>query len=440
MSNNKRKISPKTVTFLAILVLTATISYNAGLKKSSALRESTNEPPVQAPPTHPIPDKLTKEEPIGVAQETVGLTEDIETFDLRTALIPLDKLRGSDRLNYLNDLFTYLANNHSPDEALRIASSLERENDYALRVLITEWHLKKRNLPLSQENAFRRRMMSLTGGDFGIEVQLSEQISRLSLDESVKSAWIHNFSDHISRSQIQGILDAKEIASNPEKLLENKDDWTDWEQQNYRNSVLNLWAQRSPKQAFDWYTENSSALNEEYSQDILAQWAKRNPSELANYTANIEDYNLRQTAIKTAAASLALSNTTKAMAWADSISDTYEREVAYEAIYENSVKGIGARISSSDGFPEIRDILANGPLVDSGITEGDRLISSIESDGTTHDLYGKDLSSVVSALSGEPDSVVQLRILRKNEETGSLEEHLIETKRDLLIINRFRGK
>ncbi|MBT6769845.1 MAG: hypothetical protein HOA81_12755, partial [Opitutales bacterium] len=132
---------------------------------------------------------------------------------------------------------------------------------------------------------------------------------------------------------------------------------------------------------------------------------------------------------------LALKGTAEALAWVESLANSSERDAGLQAVYEATPKGIGAMLSTENGFPKIGAILSGGALESTNIREGDLIVQSRETDGTANELYGIPLGETVGFLRGAPGSSVEILVLRKNETTGELEEHSVTVERDLLILD-----
>ena len=123
------------------------------------------------------------------------------------------------------------------------------------------------------------------------------------------------------------------------------------------------------------------------------------------------------------------------MDWANGLADPGERQEANRAIYEAAPRGIGAALRIDQGFPTVTAIVPGSPLDGSGVQRGDRFLEIFESNGARHALYGRDLSTTVNLIRGEAGSEVTLRLLRQNNTSGRLEEHLVPVTRAQLYLN-----
>jgi C-terminal processing protease CtpA/Prc len=143
----------------------------------------------------------------------------------------------------------------------------------------------------------------------------------------------------------------------------------------------------------------------------------------------------RKIAIDAIGKVLAEKNTDAAVAWANGFENAADRQEAQRAIYEGAPRGIGAVLKVENGFPTIRGIVPDSPLDGSGVQPGDQLLELRESNGINHTLYGIDLATTVNLIRGEPGSQVTLRILRQDQTSGQLEEHLVPVTRGQLYLN-----
>lgn len=430
-------------------ILCAGFAYQYGVAQG---KKDASTHPIVATPTEekrqsPVAQIITPEIPkinvqsgvLETEKQGPNQTEASELIDIASSLELIDNLPRKNRYASIDDLFTYLANNNSPSEAFAYANSLKSGSEHALRVLFAEWHLNDQNLSADQEDKLRRQILSSGRNRFGVEVEMTNKLLTLNLSPEIKQAWIQSTENHVNRSLINATLQAKDFESAPNSFLTTPSDWSPWEKENYQRSLVKSWANNDPKAAWNWFVQNRDSLTRDLSDELTTQWANKDPQGLAERVHSISDNELRQGAIKSAAKALTLKSSGEAVAWADSIENLQDRDIAYETIYNNSIKGIGAQIGTQDGLPKIQKIIANGPLVNSGVLAGDLIVETVEENGTTNNLYGKDLRSVINLLRGEPGSNVQLRVLRTNPSTGNIEEKLIETSRDLLIIDRNPG-
>ncbi len=405
-------------------------------------------PETKAPPVHPDPEPLeSKPAPETSPRQiqskrsaapstdwrSTGLAE--ARSDWEKALDRAQSLNGREQALYVSGLFQHIAENSSPRDALTIASAQEGAvRSFALKALVAEWAIDK-NLPTDQRENRQRRVLGVSNDRFGLEVELASILSRAETDPSVKSAWIDAFPNHPSRSEIAARLSPSLPDFDPRQALTRAEGWTEWEKSRFAASLVDSWSRQNPREAWEWFSQNPGSLPAEASSQIVNAWAQKNPNELIQSLNTITDPSVRQSAIEAISASLASRGTDQALDWVESLPPGYERDLGMQAVYENTPKGIGAVMKVENGYPQIAEIMPTGALASTDLQPGDLIVQSRDSGSEPQDLYGKDLGDIVGLLRGPPGSEVEIRVLRKNETTGQLEEHSATVVRDLLILD-----
>ncbi len=354
--------------------------------------------------------------------------------DLEAALEKARTLQGSDLIQYVSGMFSFVARNSSPRDALTIANSQEGPlRVRALQTLVSEWTGQSQEGGSTQYTRMRR-MPGSYGGRFGIEAELASVIARSNANPEIAEAWIESFSNHPSRSEIVARLAPADPNFNPSDVLSHSRNWTDWERSRFEESLMQIWAQQEPSAAWSWVTENPNSTSANASQKILETWAQRDSKGLAQSLDEISNLDQRDFAIEALSRSLARRSTDQALDWVESLSDENERANAYQAVYDSTPKGIGAMLQIEGGFPKIGEILPGGALESTSIRAGDLIVESREANGAPQSLYGVDLRNTVDHLRGAPGSEVEITVLRENPDTGELEQHTVNVVRDLLIL------
>lgn len=382
-------------------------------------------------PSHPEPQSSPKPEGQNATGES-GYT--MASRNLEEALQTLDALQGQDRFRFAKSIFEYLAENHAPDLSLELANLQDpRTRNVALRSLVSIWGTSDAGYSSEQAQALANRISRTRGSQLGIEAELAGYLSGNSVSPSVKEAWIQAFSDHPGRSEIRARIVAGGNPDEIESALFAAQNWTDWEQRNFSESLLFQWTQRNPTQAWDWYQSNGDSLADSQSELILETWARQKPSSLIQNLDTLNLGNQRESAIRNLSRSLASRGTLNAMNWADSLTDPLERDLAYQAIYDATPKGIGAVVDSEAGFLRVDRIMPEGALRETDVQAGDLIVEARNSDGSSTSLYGKSLRDAIGTLRGPPGSQVEIRYLRRNPSTGQFEERTETVTRDLLV-------
>jgi C-terminal processing protease CtpA/Prc len=227
-------------------------------------------------------------------------------------------------------------------------------------------------------------------------------------------------------------LAGRAIQENPDTLFDRTKGWTDWERERAARKVLEDWAGRAPQEAWNWYQTQQDRLGQELAPSISETWARADPEAAKAMLNSLSEPAQRQMAIESIGKSLALRDSAAAVAWADGLEDPEEQAAAHRSIYEATPRGIGAAISTENGFLTLRDIVPGSPLEGTGVQRGDQIVEVRQADGTRQSLYGAPLETAVKLIRGEPGSEVELRILRHNQSSGQLEELRVPVRRGQL--------
>jgi C-terminal processing protease CtpA/Prc len=92
-------------------------------------------------------------------------------------------------------------------------------------------------------------------------------------------------------------------------------------------------------------------------------------------------------------------------------------------------------LAIQEGFPTVHGVVPGSPLAQSGVRVGDQIFQAQEGNAAPRTLYGSELSSAINLLRGEPGTTVTLRLLRKNAESGRLEEHVVPVTRAQIYLD-----
>jgi C-terminal processing protease CtpA/Prc len=231
------------------------------------------------------------------------------------------------------------------------------------------------------------------------------------------------------------LLAGKLIRENPEALLDRTAGWTEWERERAARTVLKDWAGRAPQEAWTWYQSQRDQLGPELASSVLETWARSAPEAAKGLLNSLSDPVQRRAAVESIGRALALKNSAEAVAWADGLQNPEEKEAAHRSIYEATPRGIGAVIGLQNGFPTLQSVLPGSPLAGTGIRPGDQIVEVWQADGTHQSLYGAPLESSVRLIRGEPGSELELRILRRDENTGQLNELRVPVRRAQLYFD-----
>jgi hypothetical protein len=444
----------KNAALLVILLVVAVISYGLGRKHGASART-----PISATPTTTDrntervslskADTQTRTSPVRehsapsdtgmpFAQNMSSFAQGYEAAkaNLDEALSRIETLPVPERMGFITGIFSFVARNHSPADALQIyqrVPAASRPN--ALRALVGEWIYTRSPLDEDMRHIKREGTLGISGFRLGLEVELTSMLASTKPDAELASAWLDAFSNHSSRSEMLLSLAGSLGPNKHETVLDHMEGWTPWEKERVTRSVLGNWSDKAPKEAWDWYQANRNRFDQDFSSSILEGWASSDPAGLQGLLNSMEQPAQRKEAIEALGKALARKNTDEAVNWANGLADATEREVANRAVYDGAPRGIGAVLGVEEGFPMIRAIVPGSPLDGSGVQPGDRILELWEGNGSKQSVYAKDLNTTVNLIRGESGSELTLRLLRQNKNTGQLEEHLVPVTRGQLYLN-----
>ena len=445
----------KNAGLLLLLLVVAAISYGLGRKHGA----SANRPVPQTPTitdaesantvAPPKTNTRTRANPAGehsnpldtslpFAQNMSAFARGYEAAkaNVDEALSRIQTLPVQERLGFITGIFSFVARNHSPADALRIYQRVpEASRPNALRALVGEWIYTRSPLDENTRYIQRDGTLGISGFRLGLEVELTSMLASSKPDAELATAWLDAFSNHSSRSEMLLSLAGSLEPNKHEALLKHIEGWTPWEKERVTRSVLGNWSEKSPKEAWDWYQANRNRFDQDFSSSILERWAGSDPDGLQGVLNNMEQPDQRKAAIEALGKALAGKNTDAAIDWANGLADAGERDIANRAVYDGAPRGIGAVLAIEQGFPMILAIVPGSPLDGSGVQPGDRILELSEANGSKQSLYGRELNTTVNLIRGEPGSELTLRLLRQNKNTGQLEEHLVPVTRGQLYLN-----
>jgi hypothetical protein len=446
----------KNVALLVILLLVAAISYGLGRRHGASdgrpnpTTSTITDPNSAETSTRPKTSTRTRGNSAGEhsnASDTgLPFAQNISSFargyeaasaNVDEALRRIETLPVPERMGFITGIFSFVARNHSPADALRIyqrVPAASRPN--ALRALVGEWIYTRSPLDEDMRHIKREGTLTISGFRVGLEVELTSMLASAKPDAELASAWLDTFSNHRSRSEMLLSLAASLGPKEHETVLNHMEEWTPWEKERVTRSVLGNWAEKSPNEAWDWFQANRNRFDRDFSSTILEHWAGSDLEGLQRLLGSMDQPSQRKEAIEALGRALAVQNTDDAINWANSFADPGEREFANQAVYEGAPRGIGAVLGIEQGFPLIRDIVPGSPLDGSGAQPGDQIVELWEANGPKQTLYARDLNTIVNLIRGEPGSELTLRLLRDNKTTGQWEEHVVPVTRGQLYLNQ----
>ncbi|MGY8693477.1 MAG: hypothetical protein ACKVGW_04690 [Verrucomicrobiia bacterium] len=424
-SPNPRPLS-RLATQLATAVLIGSIAYALGYRQGDRSNEEilSSNINVESDPSIPRSQSPTDISEQILVREFSEIHENEENLEpsadwqargydaglagVEEALLKAQALNRSDQSLFIFGLFTNIAEFSAPRDALTIATAQDGLiRAIALKTLVSEWTKETDSEDSNGREIQMPRGLGMSGTKFGLEVELAAILARSKAEPEITLAWMDAFADSPGRSEIAARLIPGQPDFNPDNAFAITENWTDWEK-------------------------------DRFSKSLLGNWAERNPKELIEILDTMKESENRLLTIEAISASLARQGTAGALDWVEGLANSDERNAGLQAVYEATPKGIGALLSTENGFPKIGEILPGGALESTDIRKGDLIVQSREADGAANDLYGIPLGESVGFLRGAPGSTVEIRVLRKNETTGELEEHSVTVERDLLILDEHK--
>lgn len=419
MNSTRPRLALQLAAIALIGVLTYAIGYRQGSRSTeeAPISEQMSEQPASAsnasstaksprPEPESVPPAIERSDPIletPIDWQARGY--DTALAGVEEALLKAESLNGRNQALFISGLFANIAEFSAPRDALTIATAQDGFiRDIALKTLASEWSRSTESGDPNERENRNHRSLGFSGANLGLEVGLAALLARSKAEPEITQAWMDAFADSPGRSEIAAQLLPGQPDFDPDNAFAIAENWTDWEK-------------------------------DRFSKSLLGNWAERNPKELIGILDTMKKPENRLLTIEAISASLARQGTAGALDWVEGLANSDERNAGLQAVYEATPKGIGALLSTENGFPKIGEILPGGALESTDIRKGDLIVQSRESDGATNDLYGIPLGESVGFLRGAPGSTVEIRVLRKNETTGELEERSVTVERDLLILD-----
>ena len=323
----------------------------------------------------------------------------------------------------IRGLFAHFADSLPPRDAISQALRFEKvEQEAALRELAAVW------LGVSPEtlSAGAQKGSAVLRG--GLALIQSEKARR-----GTAEAWVNAFREHPARLELASAFAARLTVADPQKALAMADGFTAWERSAFNAGVVSGWARHDPEAARRWQADPANAASEDDRQRFWRAAAYSQPEWAERALTSERDPAARLEAVRGIAAVKALKGTREAIAWADSLTNSAERELAHEIIYEATPRGISAVLGTNEGYPEVREALAGGAAAAAGMQAGDRIVEVTGADGKTVSLYNQPIEVAVKQLQGEAGERISLRILR-NGSDGKPVEQTVNVVRSQIVL------
>ncbi|VGO22883.1 hypothetical protein [Pontiella sulfatireligans] len=179
-------------------------------------------------------------------------------------------------------------------------------------------------------------------------------------------------------------------------------------------------APASKQNAYAQYLKHAALRFEQYQEQLIAE---NNPARRLNL-------------IRTIARNVRI-DTLTTMDWAMSLENPTEQRAALEAINQNALSGIGARIEvDATGVPKIKETTILSAIASTGQVEsGDYISGMVNADGSIVYFKGRPIQQIVQLLRGQPGTEVQLIMERlPDEENAEPYSFNVPVQRSLIVM------
>jgi hypothetical protein len=231
----------KNVALLLTLLVVGAVGYGLGRRHGASVRESLPPPPTIVEAKSPAPafwsktGKRSSANPVSeqlsdpnlpFAQNTSSFARGFEAAkaDVDKALSQIASLPVPERMGFITGIFSFVARNHSPADALKIYQRVpEASRPNALRALVGEWIYTRGSLDEDMRHIKREGTFTISGFRVGLEVELTSMLASAKPDAELAFAWLDAFANHGSRSDMLLSLASSLGPGNPETVLNT---WT----------------------------------------------------------------------------------------------------------------------------------------------------------------------------------------------------------------------
>ncbi len=323
---------------------------------------------------------------------------DLAGQDPDDALHRLDALAdGDEKLAFLRGLFTRVAEERAPYEAIQRVKRLDRRLELeGYQALVSHWTGQS----MAKVRDFRTFYEVLLGSS--------------GVANDVKEAWLKAHRGHHAEGRMLAAMAGSMIAEDPEEALALGEGLEGWQREGFVRAVASQWMARGDREAaWEWFREQAEGVEEGRLSELIGQWYGRDKegATMALGTISDPDEQLRASALL-GELKAQREGTRAAVAWADALADEAARDAAHAAIYDATPRGIGAILNDDQGLLNVGHVMPGTPAEQAGLRTGDRLLEIDSGAGTFESLDGAALGDAVERIRGEPGSALRLRVLR----------------------------
>jgi hypothetical protein len=271
----------KSVAWLLTLLVVAAISYGLGRRHRASTKRpipatstityarstETASPPTTGTRSTAKPVSEHSNAPdtnLPFAQNMSSFAQGYEAAkeNVDEALSRIETLPVPERMGFITGIFSFVARNHSPADALRVYQRVpEASRPNALRALVGEWIYTRSPLDDDMRYIKREGTLTISGFRVGLEVELTSMLASAKPDAELASAWLDAFATHSSRSDMLLSLAGSLGPNKHETVLDHMEGWTSWEKERVTRSVLGKWSEESPRETWEWYQANRNRFD-----------------------------------------------------------------------------------------------------------------------------------------------------------------------------------
>src|SRR6185436_273662 len=203
----------KNVALLLALLVVGAAGYGLGRRHGASVRESLPTTPTVVEAESPAPafwsmaGRRSSANPVSeqpqpsdpnlpFAQNTSSFARGFEAAraNVDEALGRIESLPVPERMGFITGIFSFVARNHSPSDALKIYQRVpEASRPNALRALVGEWIYTRSPLDDDMRYIKREGTLTISGFRVGLEVELTSMLASAKPDAELASAWLDAF-------------------------------------------------------------------------------------------------------------------------------------------------------------------------------------------------------------------------------------------------------
>ena len=231
--------------------------------------------PVQTKPT--LTESLKKVEsmprPMLRAAELTQLGYAAAGTDLNQAIQKLDAIEnGADKRAFLRGVFTRVAEDKPPYEAIQRVKGLAREWEMeGFKVLVSQWTGDE----LWTQSGF---------DDFYRQLLRNDNVS-----SEIKDAWLKAYQDHPRRGDMLAEMAGAIASTSPDEAQALGNELKGWEREQFMEGFAQRWITQDAEAAWSWISANRDDLSPDAVAQAINRWSGDDPSAANEAYASLTD-------------------------------------------------------------------------------------------------------------------------------------------------------